>query len=137
MRHGAARGVVGASSVEHGGIARAEPRLRLLEGRQRLAVGRVRGEIRPSVVGVLDDDDLLVADGKRLVGAERVAVIEPDPAAHRGRVVQLEGEADPRLEVGLVGGTARPPGTAARRRRWRTRRARGRSAARDSASAGC
>ena len=68
-----------APDVECGGIGGAELRQRLLVGRQRLAVGRVRGEVGPAVVVVLNHRDLRVAGRKRLVGAERVAVVEPEP----------------------------------------------------------
>ena len=53
-----------------------EPLDGLLVGRQRSAVGRVRGKIGSAVIGVIDDDQLGVARRKRLIGADRVAIVK-------------------------------------------------------------
>ena len=83
-----------------------EPRDRLRVGRQRLTVGRVRRKVRTAVIRVADDGDLRIARRKRLIGAQRIAVVQPDPAARDGLFVHFVGKAEPRLEVGFVGGTS-------------------------------
>src|SRR5580765_4638021 len=85
--------------VERRSIARAETRLRLIEGRQRLAAGGVRGEVRPTIIGVLDHHHLPVARRERLVCPERIAVVETRATAKSRDVVQAVIEADTWLEV--------------------------------------
>src|SRR5262245_58613815 len=80
--------------VERRRVARTETCLRLIERRQRLSVGRIRGEVRTSIVGVLDDHDLPVARRERLVCPERIAVVETRATAKSRDVVQAVIEAD-------------------------------------------
>ena len=84
---------------------RAEPRLRLLERRRR-AVERVGREVGPAVVGHLEHRDRRRLQRVEHDRRDHLGVVLARAAAHHGAIVELVGEAEPRLDVVRV---LRPP----------------------------